>query len=171
MDGNGTLILQDLSTSAQIDQRDLTIAMESLGYSMSQENIWKLITDLDPSNTGELDFDKFLELINKRMSQVSPIERAKMAFKVMDHDRSNDIVFSDLKQVALNLDIEMTDQEIHEMINEADTDNDGAISMAEFIRIANRAQEEIERENTEADQEIETGAMIKTDPPESQAED
>lgn len=48
---------------------------------------------------------------------------------------SGKISFKNLKRVAKELGENLTDEELHEMIDEADRDGDGEINQEEFLRI------------------------------------
>lgn len=48
---------------------------------------------------------------------------------------SGKISFKNLKRVARELGENLTDEELHEMIDEADRDGDGEINQEEFLRI------------------------------------
>lgn len=57
------------------------------------------------------------------------------AFRLFDDDDKGKITFQDLKRVAKELGENLTDEELMEMIEEADRDGDGAISKDDFMRI------------------------------------
>ena len=67
------------------------------------------------------------------------------AFKLFDDDGSGKISFKNLKRVARELGIfiikgeTMTDEELQEMIEEADRDGDGEIGEDDFIRIMKKS--------------------------------
>ena len=52
-----------------------------------------------------------------------------------DHDKNGKIGFTDLKRLVMDIGENMTDEEIQEMIDEADLDHDGEINEPEFLRI------------------------------------
>ena len=54
---------------------------------------------------------------------------------MFDHDENGKIGFKDLERVAKELGENLTDEELQEMIDEADLDHDGEINEQEFIRI------------------------------------
>jgi centrin-1 len=64
-----------------------------------------------------------------------PREEILKAFKLFDDDSTGKISLRNLKRVARELGETMTDDELQEMIDEADRDGDGEISEEEFIRI------------------------------------
>ena len=62
-------------------------------------------------------------------------EEILKAFRLFDDDETGKISFKNLKRVAKELGENMTDEELTEMIDEADRDGDGEINEEEFLRI------------------------------------
>jgi len=56
-------------------------------------------------------------------------------FNLFDDDGTGKISLKNLKRVAKELGETMTEAELHEMIERADTDNDGEINADEFFTI------------------------------------
>jgi centrin-1 len=56
-------------------------------------------------------------------------------FKLFDEDGTGYITFRNLKKICADLGENLTDDEIQEMIDEADRDNDGKINAEEFFRV------------------------------------
>ena len=63
------------------------------------------------------------------------MEEIIKAFRLFDDDETGKISFKNLKRVAKELGENMTDEELQEMIDEADRDGDGEVNEAEFFRI------------------------------------
>ena len=63
------------------------------------------------------------------------MEEIRKAFRLFDDDESGKISLKNLRRVAKELGETMTDDELQEMIDEADRDGDGEISEEDFIRI------------------------------------
>jgi len=82
-----------------------------------------------------IDFNEFLEMMTAKMSERDPMEEIIKAFRLFDDDETGKISFKNLKRVAKELGENMTDEELQEMIDEADRDGDGEVSEEEFIRI------------------------------------
>ena len=62
-------------------------------------------------------------------------EERKEAFKVFDKDGKGFDSASELRHVMKNLGEKLTDEEVDEMIREADVDGDGQINYEEFVKV------------------------------------
>jgi calmodulin len=61
-----------------------------------------------------------------------PDKEVMDAFRVFDSDGSGTITSKELRQIMNSLGEKLTQEEVDEMINEADTDGDGEINFKEF---------------------------------------
>merc|ERR1711935_1090668 len=86
-----------------------------------------MIADADRDGSGVIDFPEFLDMMTQKMAERDPREEMLKAFRLFDDDETGKISFKNLKRVAKELGENMTDDEIQEMIEEADRDNDGEI--------------------------------------------
>ena len=127
--------LFDTDGSGTIDAKELKVAMRALGFEPKKEEVKKMISDIDKDGDGTIDFNEFLEMMTAKMSERDPMEEIIKAFRLFDDDETGKISFKNLKRVAKELGENMTDEELQEMIDEADRDGDGEVSEEEFIRI------------------------------------
>ncbi len=138
-----------------IDAKELKVAMRALGFEPKKEEIKKMIADIDKvllfvyrflcrthlnhfflqDGSGTIDFSEFLEMMTAKMSEKDSREEILKAFRLFDDDETGKISFRNLKRVAKELGENMTDEELQEMIDEADRDGDGEINEDEFLRI------------------------------------
>ena len=109
--------------------------MRALGFEPKREEIKKMIADVDKDGSGVIDYPEFLGMMTQKMAERDPREEMLKAFRLFDDDETGKISFRNLKRVAKELGENMTDDEITEMIEEADRDGDGEISEEEFMRI------------------------------------
>ncbi len=127
--------LFDTDGSGTIDAKELKVAMRALGFEPKKDEIRKMIADVDRDGSGVIDFPDFLDMMTAKMAERDPREEMLKAFRLFDDDETGKISFKNLKRVAKELGENMTDEEIQEMIDEADRDGDGEISEEEFMRI------------------------------------
>ena len=74
-------------------------------------------------------------MMTGKMGDRDSPEEIRRGFKLFDDDETGRISFRNLKRVARELGENMTDEELQEMIDEADRDGDGEINENEFLRI------------------------------------
>jgi len=112
--------LFDTDGSGTIDAKELKVAMRALGFEPSKEEIRKLISQIDKDKDGNVDFSEFLTMMTMKMGERDSKEEMVKAFRLFDDDESGKISFRNLKRVAMELGESITDEELQEMIDEAD---------------------------------------------------
>merc|ERR1712178_67520 len=127
--------LFDTDGSGAIDAKELKVAMRALGFEPKKDEIRKMISDIDKDGDGTIDFDEFMMMMTAKMAEKDSREEIIKAFRLFDDDQTGKITFKNLKRVAKELGENMTDEELQEMIDEADRDADGEINEEEFLRI------------------------------------
>lgn len=127
--------LFDSAGSGKIDAKDLKVAIRALGFEPKKEEIKKMIADIDKDGTGKISYDNFVQLMSSKMAEKDSKEEIMKAFRLFDDDETGKISFKNLKRVAKELGENLTDDELQEMIDEADRDGDGEINQDEFLRI------------------------------------
>ncbi|KAG9086627.1 Calmodulin [Ceratobasidium sp. 370] len=143
VDGDGNISAEELGS-----------IMRSLGKSPSDAELQVFIEQGDRDHNGTIDLDEFLAMMGEKMQGVSTDDEMREAFRVFDKDGSGQISPEELKimmsslgrfvlvAVSPDTDIEhagenLTDSEVQQMIEEADTDGDGQIDydgMNQFSR-------------------------------------
>ena len=128
----------DTEGSNKIDAKELKIVMRALGFESKKEEIRKIILDVDREGTSQIEYGDFLDIMTVKMKERDPVEEMKKAFSLFLDDNSDRISLKNLKKVARDLGETMTDEELQEMIDEADREGNGTIFESDFIRIMNK---------------------------------
>ncbi|KAK7797421.1 hypothetical protein U0070_002116, partial [Myodes glareolus] len=121
----------------------IDVAMRALGFEPKKEEIKKMISEIDKEGTGKMNFSDFLTVMTQKMSEKDTKEEILKAFKLFDDDETGKISFKNLKRVAKELGENLTDEELQEMIDEADRDGDGEVNEQEFLRIMKKTSHEL----------------------------
>ncbi|XP_055994321.1 centrin-1 [Sorex fumeus] len=127
--------LFDADGSGTIDVKELKVAMRALGFEPRKEEMKKMISEVDKEGTGKISFNDFLAVMTQKMAEKDTKEEILKAFRLFDDDETGKISFRNLKRVANELGENLTDEELQEMIDEADRDGDGEVNEDEFLRI------------------------------------
>lgn len=113
--------------SGQITTKELGTVMRSLGQNPSESELQDMINEVDADNNGTIDFPEFLTMMARKMKDTDSEEEIREAFKVFDRDNNGFISAAELRHVMTSIGEKLTDDEVDEMIREADQDGDGRI--------------------------------------------
>jgi calmodulin len=115
--------------------KELGEIMKNLGQTPTDAELQDMINEVDVDGNGNIDFKEFLGLMARKMRDTDTEEELIEAFKVFDRDSNGLISGQELKHVMTSLGEKITDEEVDEMIREADIDGDGYINYEEFVRM------------------------------------
>ena len=101
--------------------------MRSLGQNPSESELQDMINEVDADNNGTIDFPEFLTMMARKMKDTDSEDEIREAFKVFDRDNNGFISAAELRHVMTSIGEKLTDEEVDEMIREADQDGDGRI--------------------------------------------
>ena len=94
-----------------------------------------LSAKIDADGSVTIDFPEFLTMMARKMKDTDSEEEILEAFKVFDKDGNGFISAAELRHIMTNLGEKLTDEEVDEMIREADIDGDGQINYEEFVKM------------------------------------
>lgn len=80
------------------------------------------------AGNGTIDFEEFLQMMARKMKDTDSEDELREAFRVFDKDGNGFISAAELRHVMTNLGEKLTDEEVDEMIKEADLDGDGMVN-------------------------------------------
>ncbi|KAJ2964126.1 hypothetical protein NQZ79_g954 [Umbelopsis isabellina] len=122
-----------------VTANELAGAMRSLGKSYSDQEIQDMISTADKHGKGRVDFQDFLALLET----ISVQQRAKGShesafeevFQAMDSDKDGNITIDDILRYMQSKGVNMTSEEVKEMVHAADVSGDGRVNYEEFVKI------------------------------------
>merc|ERR1712086_1156946 len=104
--------LFDADASGEIDVRELKAAMRSLGFEVKNEELKKMVPDVDGDGNGTIEFVEFLAMMTGKMGEKDSREDIEKVFKLFDNDSTNKISFKNLARVAEELGENIDDEEM-----------------------------------------------------------
>lgn len=125
----------DKNGDGTISSAELGTVMRSLGQNPTESELMDMINEVDVDGNGIIDFREFLNMMAKKMKDTDSEEELREAFRVFDKDGNGHISAIELRTVMTTLGEKLTDEEVDEMIHEADLDGDGQVNYEEFVRM------------------------------------
>ncbi|XP_062084489.1 calmodulin-like protein 11 [Humulus lupulus] len=127
--------LLDKDGDGRITIDELAIAIRSLDQHPTEDELQSMISEVDADGNGTIELGEFLNLMARKMKETEVEDELREAFKVFDKDQDGYISPTELKHVMINLGERMKDEELDQMIRDADLDGDGLINYEEFVRM------------------------------------
>ncbi|XP_054710375.1 calmodulin-A-like, partial [Uloborus diversus] len=131
-------LLFDKDSDGMITSAELGVVMRSLGQRPSEMQLRNMVHKVDKDGNGTIEFDEFLCLMSKKLRSSSSAEgeqELREAFRVFDSDGDGFISPAELSQVMRQLGEKLSDDEVLDMIREADLNGDGRVDYNEFVCI------------------------------------
>merc|ERR1712094_83920 len=88
--------LFDGDQSGAIDVRELKAATRALGFEVKNEELKKMVSDVDNDGNGTIEFVEFLGMMTGKMGEKDSREDIEKVFKLFDDDNTNKISFRNL---------------------------------------------------------------------------
>ncbi|KAJ2492721.1 hypothetical protein IWW37_001167 [Coemansia sp. RSA 2050] len=127
--------LFDKDGDGNITAAELGSVMRSVGQNPTEAELQDMINEVDKDGNGTIDFGEFLSLMARQSSDNNEEEELKEAFRVFDKDDNGFISAAELRHALTNLGEKLTQEEVDEMIQEADVNGDGQIDYDEFVKM------------------------------------
>lgn len=144
--------LFDTDGKGAIDVRELKAAFRALGFQVKKSEIRQMFVDMDKElSSATISFDEFVEMVTPRMMNRDSREEIMKVFALFDDDNTGAISFKNLKRVATELGENLTDEELQEMVDEADRDGDGVINEEEFYRVMRKRENPLDEIDSDDD--------------------
>ena len=125
--------LFDKDGGGAVTTRKFGTVVRSLGQNPTEDELQDMINKVDADNVGTIEFPEFLTMTARKMKESDSKEEILKAFWVFDKDINGRISAAELCHVMTNLGEKLTDEEVGEMIREADIDGDGQVNYEEFV--------------------------------------
>ena len=123
-DGDGFILTSELGT-----------VMRSLGQNPTEAELQDMINEVDTDGHGKIDFPEFVSMMALKMKEVDVESEILEAFKVFDKDGNGLISASELRHIMTSLGEKLTEEEVDEMMREAEADGEGQVNYDMFVKV------------------------------------
>ena len=113
---------------------ELKTAMQTLGFDANNQEVLKILDKID-AKKQPLKFDDFMDVMIEKNVEKDPETEMIKAFKVLCEEGTDKITLKSLSKICADLGEKIGDEELQEMINEADKDQDEEVGEEDFVKI------------------------------------
>nr|XP_022916372.1 calcium-binding protein 4-like isoform X2 [Onthophagus taurus] len=128
-------MLFDKDEDGTITMAELGVVMRSLGQRPTETELRDMVNEVDQDGNGTIEFNEFLQMMSKKMKDADGEEELREAFRVFDKNNDGLISSNELRHVMTSLGERLSEEEVEDMIKEADIDGDGQVNYEEFVTI------------------------------------
>ena len=125
----------DSEQSGGLDARELKAAISALNIKISKDEIRQIYKDFAKELTEKITLEEFMEIVVPRLPDRHCKEYIQKIFQYFDLENTGKITTRHLKKIAQETGESLSDQELKEIMGEADRDGDGYIGFEDFYRI------------------------------------
>ena len=130
--------LFDSDNKGALDARELKAAIRAMGFDIKKDQVRKMMQGIGREPTQLISQTDFFEIMRDKMQEKGSKEEIMKIFQLFDDEHTGRITLRNLKRIAMEIGDPATEDELREMIAEADRDGDGALNFDEFYRVMKR---------------------------------
>lgn len=123
VDGNGSVSAGELGT-----------VMRSLGQNPTEDEISKMVAEVDDDGSGNIEFPEFLVMMAKRIRESGSGDKLIEAFRVFDKDATGFVSVAEFRNINAVGEEPIPEETLEAMIAFADPDGVGQLNYEEFVR-------------------------------------
>ncbi|KAL4223343.1 Calmodulin [Mactra antiquata] len=123
-----------------ITTAELLTVMRSLGHNPSNDDVKDMIKEVDINGNGKIEFPEFLALMERNLNAFESEDLLREVFNVIDTHGEGYITLQGLRQAVHDLGLDLTDEEIRDMMEEADHSGDGRVTFSNFVNVMHNTQ-------------------------------
>lgn len=125
----------DVDGGGTISTKELGYAMRALGMNPTEAELLDLINEYDTDCSGMIEFPEFCNMMSDKMNCVNDEDMIRMAFRVLDKNGTGTVSSKSFKHLMTHIGDKLKDEEVDDLIHEADKDGDGVLNYEEFVKM------------------------------------
>jgi len=126
--------LLDKDRSGTITAAELRAVVRNFGIPNDNAAIMNLIAQVDSDENGEVELTEFIKIMSMTMSS-DVDEELRWAFQEFDGDGDGKVTTKEVRAVMQQLGHNLTEEQLLEMVHEADKTGKGYVDFMDFVNI------------------------------------
>ena len=127
--------MYDKDGSGSITAKELGTVLRTIGHNPREDELKAIIEKFDEDGSCSISFEEFLRLMSDKLQENNIEDQLVAAFRVFDRDGNGLISAHELRYVIDSTYEKLSNDEIEELIKDADTNGDGYINYIEFVQM------------------------------------
>ena len=116
-----------------LDLNELKKALRKYGINLDEnDSLKQLFENAEKNGNYDIDLDQFIDMISSKLSDIYSLNELSKFFSLIIGEENTDKIDF---QILRKLNMDLTDEEIMELIKQADTDGDNKINFEDFSGI------------------------------------
>ena len=116
-----------------LDLNELKKALRKYGINLDEnDSLKQLFENAEKNGNYDIDFDQFIDMISSKLSDIYSLNELSKFFSLIIGEENTDKIDF---QILRKFNMDLTDEEIMELIKKADTDGDNKINFEDFSDI------------------------------------
>ncbi|KAH8247879.1 hypothetical protein KR038_011319 [Drosophila bunnanda] len=113
--------------------RFLKDLLRAVAHNLPENEVQDYINEIDTDGSGDLYLSDFLYIMSKRYENLTPEDEVILAFRVFDREGTGFIAETVFRQIMTEMGENMDEEEIEEMIRDADANTEMKIDYVRFV--------------------------------------
>mmetsp|Transcript_7487 Transcript_7487/g.13531 ORF Transcript_7487/g.13531 Transcript_7487/m.13531 type:complete len:219 (+) Transcript_7487:75-731(+) len=125
--------LFDVDNTGTISPNELRGALRALGHNVPNSVVREFMTLVDTDGDGNLDVEEFTALIAMRVRAAQERSKMEAIFECLDEQKTGFLLVDNIQNAVNRFGLGYDGKFIEEMLKAADIDEDGSISLQDFL--------------------------------------
>ncbi|BFF88806.1 calmodulin-like [Drosophila madeirensis] len=125
----------DQENTGALPLKQIKYLMRAVAVFPTDLELMDIYAEIDTNGSGEMLRDDFLYIMCKMYKHMTPEDEIIAAFKVFDKEDTGVIAESEFRHIMTNLGEKMSEDEIEEIIRDAESDTEGNIDYVRFVKM------------------------------------
>ncbi len=123
----------DRNKKGKITINDISKIMKNFGYPLSKEEAKKMVSSIDASGDGEVNFEEFVMLMERHIHDISD-DPVLQAFRDFDKNYDGKITNYEFRYILTHVgENKFSDKEVDELFKECNIKDEGELEYENFI--------------------------------------
>ena len=123
----------DRNKKGKITINDISKIMKNFGYPLSKEEAKKMVSSIDASGDGEVNFEEFVMLMERHIHDISD-DPVLQAFRDFDKNYDGKITNYEFRYILTHVgENKFSDKEVDELFKECNIEDEGELEYENFI--------------------------------------